>query len=85
MARTAKPCARCGEPHFNFQKCRVRETQKQNVSIHHTKPNLPEGYRVWHRDYLDEFERRGNLVVQRSGLRLRPHGGTIIEPKEQHD
>ena len=80
-----KVCPRCETAHYNFQKCSVRETQKENVSFRLTKPNLPEGWQPWHRDHLEEFERRGNLIVRRSGFVPLAHPGKVIEPREQND
>ena len=82
---TAANCPRCGERHWHFQKCRVKENQKEGLSYWKLKPNLPEGQRLWGQDILDEYERRGNLIVRRSGMKLRPHLGTVTEPEEKHD
>jgi len=78
-----KPCRKCQEPHWGFQKCAVKDNQQHNVSFSHAKPNLPDGWRPWNVDYLEDFERRGKLIVQRSGMILRT--GSLIEPKENHD
>jgi hypothetical protein len=78
----AKPCPKCDEPHFNFQKCRVRENQKEGLSYWKTRANLPEGQKVWGQEILDEYELRGKLIVQKSGMQLRPHLGSIRESGE---
>jgi hypothetical protein len=64
-------CARCGEAHWNFNKCRVKENQNDNISLWKTRPNLPEGWRIWNKDYLEEFERRGELIIRKAGIPLR--------------
>lgn len=72
-----KICRTCGEHHAPFQRCPTRENQREGVS--YWKKSLPDGYRLWNRDQMEGFERHGNMIVQKSGMKLRPHSGSITE------
>jgi hypothetical protein len=78
----ARPCPQCGERHFNFQKCRVRENKRSAADFSKLIPKDP-GLELWRQDHLDEFENRGGMVIRTApDMRLKPHAGKLIEPKE---
>lgn len=87
-------CKKCGQEHYGYQKCdqvaakaRLKANQEYGgVTMWKTHPKLEGGDRIWNNDYLENFERRGNLIVERSGMTLRghsrPHDGMGYYDKE---